>query len=237
MTGQISIVRGSYDAYGRDFQLNSGTLLFTGPPDINPTLNIEASYMGGGTLVYLDVKGTANEPQLILRSNPPLAQEDIVSVLIFGHPLNQINAGGASDQSNSAQAEAAAGSALGGYVSKGLRESGMDLGLDVVRVDATNTGGNRLTVGRYIGSKLFVSYGEPIQGNTVRVFDASYYLLPNLALVGETGYSSDSYVDLLCIYPLNKSASGTSPGFAPTSNQFLTPTQAIPFPQANPVSH
>jgi translocation and assembly module TamB len=237
MTGRISIVRGSYDAYGRDFLLNSGDILFTGPSDINPALNIEASYTGGGTVVYLDVKGTAREPQLTLRSDPALAQEDIISVLIFGHPLNQINAGGASDQTQSAQAEAAAGSVLGGYFSKSLRESGMNLGLDVVRVDASNTGGNRLTVGRYIGDRLFVSYGEPIQGNAVRVFDANYYLSSHWALVGETGASTDSYLDLLFRYPLNQPPSSHSTGFVPTGNPFLTPTQALPFPQANPISH
>jgi autotransporter translocation and assembly factor TamB len=237
MTGRMSIIRGSYDAYGRDFVLNSGDVLFTGPPEINPALNIEASYSGGGTQVYLDVKGTAKEPQVTLRSDPPLAQQDIVSVLIFGHPLNQINAGGASDQTQSEQAQAAAGSVLGGYLTKSLRESGMNLGLDVVRVDASNTGGNRLTVGRYIGDRLFVSYGQPIQGNAVRVFNANYYLSSHWALVGETGAGTDSFLDLLFRYPLNKPAQSKSTGFVPTSNPFLTPTQALPFPTANPVAH
>src|SRR6185437_15849721 len=44
LTGTIRIVRGTYDAYGRDFWMNSGDIVFTGPPDINPILNIRAQY-------------------------------------------------------------------------------------------------------------------------------------------------------------------------------------------------
>ena len=63
----------------------------------------------------------------------------------------------------------------------------------MVRVDSSNTGGNRLTVGRYIGQRLFVSYGQPLQENAGRVFDANYYLTTYWSMVGETGDNTDSF--------------------------------------------
>jgi hypothetical protein len=113
----------------------------------------------------------------------------------------------------------------------------MNLGLDVVRVDPTNTGGNRLTVGRYIGERLFVSYGQPVQGDATRVFDANYYLTTHWALVGETGPGIDTYADILFRYPLNPPKSAHSVGFAPTGTPIMAPIQALPFPQANPAAH
>ncbi len=219
MSGSISIVRGLYNIYGRDFTLNSGDIAFTGPPDINPLLNVRAQYQNGGTTVYLDVRGTASEPKLNLSSNPPLAPQDIISVLVIGQPLNQINPTPLqptvplpgqtlaqtktqpTQEKQSDQAAALAGNVIGSYVTGQLRNSGLNLGLDVVRVDAT-TEGDQLTVGRYIGSKLFVSYGQPINSQAAKVFDADYYLSRRWTLSGETG-TGDNHMDFLFRYPLN----------------------------------
>lgn len=202
MTGRIALVRGTYDAYGRNFVMDSGDIVFTGPPDINPLLNIRATYTSGGTVVYLDVKGDAKSPKLALSSNPPLPEQDIVSVLVVGRPLNEISSSSGTQTSSGDQAKALAGSVIGGYITKELRESGMDLGLDVIRVDPT-TQGSRLTVGRYIGEKLFVSYGQPLQGTAARVFDADYYISKRWTLEAQTGSAEDSHVDFQFRYPLN----------------------------------
>lgn len=212
LQGQIRIVRGTYDAYGRDFLLDSGDLVFTGPPTINPILNLRAKYPTGGTEVSLDVKGTAKEPLLTLSSNPPLPEQDIVSVLVVGKPLNQIGPTDPNGTSRAAQAAALAGNVIGGYITRELRESSMDLlSLDVVRVDPT-TQGSRLTIGRYIGDKLFVSYGQPLQSSVGRVFNADYYLNRRWTVAAQTGSGAqtgtsstdaDTHVDLEFRYPLN----------------------------------
>lgn len=204
MTGRISIMRGSYDAYGRDFLMDSGDIVFLGPPDINPALNLRAKYASGGTEVYLDVRGTLREPVLKLSSNPPLPEQDIISVLVVGRPLNQIGPT-QNGASRDAQAAAVAGNVIGGYITRELRQSGMDvLGLDVVRVEPT-TQGSRLMVGRYIGEKLFVSYGQPIQPTAGQVFDADYYLSKRWTLSAQTGSGAtgDTHMDLEFRYPLN----------------------------------
>ncbi len=210
--GSISIVRGSYDAYGRDFSLTSGDIAFTGPPEINPVLNIQAEYKSGGTIVYLDVKGTAKAPEIALRSNPPLAQQDIVSVLVLGRPLNQIRPDPAGPTTGSSgQAEALAGSVLSSMITRELRENGLNLGLDVVRIEPTTTG-NVLMVGRYIGTNLFVAYGQPLQATATRAYEASYYISQNWTMVGESGTPDtaqanptaiDNHLGLEFRYPLN----------------------------------
>jgi autotransporter translocation and assembly factor TamB len=113
MSGRIALVRGFYDAYGRSFEMDSGDIVFTGPPDINPTLNLRAKYSSGGTDIFLDVKGTAKKPELHLSSNPPLPEQDIISVLVLGTPLNQVgSATGGPETSKSQQAQALKASLL-----------------------------------------------------------------------------------------------------------------------------
>lgn len=205
LTGTIGIVRGFYDVYGRDFKLNSGNLVFTGPPEINPLLSIQAEYAAAGNTVYLNIGGSAKAPTLALTSNPPMDQEDIIAILVVGQPLSGYSGASSSGTATSNQASAAAlaGSVVGGYVANELRSSGLDLGLDVVRVQPGTSGGNVLTVGRYIGQKLFVSYGQPIQSQEGRLFNADYYLTSRWTLSGQSQAGGDSHMDMLFRYPLN----------------------------------
>ena len=83
LTGTIDSVRGTYNEFGRDFTIESGEIRFAGTPDIDPALNIEASYRSDPTVVYLDITGSLSQPKLALRSNPPLSEQDIISVVVF----------------------------------------------------------------------------------------------------------------------------------------------------------
>jgi autotransporter translocation and assembly factor TamB len=205
MTGRIAIVRGSYAAVGREFIMDSGDIVFTGPPGINPILNIRAKWSSGGVDVFLDVKGPLSELERPrFSSNPTMPEPDVLATLVYGRPLSEVGAnqtGGGTTKNQ--QAAALASSVVGGYLTKELRETGLDLGLDVVRVDPT-TQGSRLTVGRYVGEKLFLSYGQPLRGEATRVFNADYYISKRWTLEGQTGSAQDSFLDFQFRYPLNE---------------------------------
>lgn len=204
LRGQIGMVRGSYDAYGRDFIVESGDLVFTGGPEINPIMNVRAKYFGGGVDVYVDVKGRLKTPELRFSSNPPLPEQDIISVVIVGRPLNQIGPTQGDGTTRQQQAAALAGNVVGGYITRELRESGMNFGLDVVRVEPTVLG-SRLKIGRYFGEKLFVSYGQPLQPTAGQIVEADYYLTRRWTVSAQSGSgpAEDTHLDLEFRYPLN----------------------------------
>jgi len=208
LTGQIVSLRGTYDFYGREFVIESAQLKFTGEPGLNPLLNVAASYQSDPTIVYLNVTGPAKQPELKMRSIPPLPDQDIISVLVFGRPLSQLNTAGASGSTNQEMASLA-GSVLGSYLTKSLRQTGIrQLDLDVLNVQPTDQG-NRLIVGRYLTRNLFISYGQTIsQARGGKGFTADYYLGPHWMLEGEAGSPNMSHFDLLFRYPINGRASG-----------------------------
>ena len=216
LTGFIRSVRGSYNYFGRDFNIDSGEIRFTGAPGSTPLLNIEASYRRDPTVVYLDITGTAEKPELKLRSSPPLSEQDIMSVIVFGQPLNELRSKTGGQSTNQASMQAAGG-VLGSYLSKSLRKTGLEeLNFDVLNIQPTQEG-SQLTVGRYLTRKLFVSYGQAIRGSAEKSITADYFLTDKWTLQGASDSLQGNYMNLLFRYPLNRRSAAPDTPLLPTS--------------------
>jgi autotransporter translocation and assembly factor TamB len=93
LVGSVAAVRGNYNAFGRQFQVRSGTVDFVGTPGINPALSIEAVHrlrqQGGEPLeIVAELEGTLLAPRISLRSDSAvdISESDLISYLIFGRP-------------------------------------------------------------------------------------------------------------------------------------------------------
>jgi len=100
LVGSVNAVRGSYSAFGRAFQVRSGTVDFIGAPGINPRMDIEAVHrlrqQGGQPLdIIARLEGTLLAPRIRLTSagDPPIAESDLISYLIFGRPSYLLGSG------------------------------------------------------------------------------------------------------------------------------------------------
>ncbi len=119
MVGSLEAVRGSYTAFGRQFQVDGGTLRFLGTPGINPDLNITASNrvrsaQGDRFTITAAVTGTLVSPRIGLTSDQAgVTEDDLLSYLYFGRPTYALTTGQARDLG-------AAGTLLGSGVTLGL---------------------------------------------------------------------------------------------------------------------
>ena len=93
LVGSVAALRGNYNAFGRQFQVRSGTVDFVGTPGINPALSIEAVHrlrqQGGEPLeIVAELEGTLLAPRISLRSDAAvdISESDLISYLIFGRP-------------------------------------------------------------------------------------------------------------------------------------------------------
>jgi autotransporter translocation and assembly factor TamB len=207
LVGPLTLIRGSYDAYGKDFVIDSGDINFTGGSEINPIISIQANYRTPGYTVYLSVSGNLKPaPRLKFTSSPPLTEQEIISLLVTGRVSSSLSGTSGSDD----QAKAAAADVASSYLTRSLRESGLNLGLDVVRVTPSATG-TVWTVGRYLGPDLFVSYGQNPKDSASSVVNADYSLSKRWSLATQASSTSDTFVDLLFRYPLKRRESKPEP--------------------------
>ncbi|MFP3948578.1 MAG: translocation/assembly module TamB domain-containing protein, partial [Longimicrobiales bacterium] len=177
LTGELNAIRGTYSLYGRQFQVQEGTVEFVGTPGLNPTLAIQAvtrlrTAEQEPLNITASVTGTLAEPRVNLSSDaqPPIAESDLVSYLFFGRPTYDL---GSQNAAVVQQALGAGSSFLVGALGSVVQDVG--IGLDYLAVtQESNFGGGsgsstalgsvegavastQVEVGQYVTEDLFVS--------------------------------------------------------------------------------
>jgi translocation and assembly module TamB len=172
--GAVNTIRGSYDFQGRRFTiLRDGTIRFDGLDEFDPNLNIRTERLIQGVTTNVIVNGTLKQPEIVLSSIPPLEQADILSLIVFNQPVNQLGQG---QQVNLAhRARALATGAIAGQLASSI---GAALGVDVFEISTTpDTGaGAEFTIGQQVGQNLFVKLQQGIGDQSQTNFVLEYEL-------------------------------------------------------------
>jgi translocation and assembly module TamB len=137
VVGQLSLVRGSYDLFGRRLNLTRGTVQFDGerPPD--PRIDLEAQGQTQDITAVVKVTGTATKPEFAFTSDPVVPKDEVLARLLFGRDPGQLSV-----LQQLSLARAAAGQLSGGELSgfDPLSKMRNLLGLDVLEAGGTTTG-------------------------------------------------------------------------------------------------
>ncbi|MBC7210970.1 MAG: translocation/assembly module TamB domain-containing protein, partial [Pseudomonas sp.] len=105
--GELSLADGRYRQYGQNLTIRRARLLFAGPID-QPYLDIEAIRQVDDVIAGIRLSGSAEQPTTKVFSEPAMSQEQALSYLVLGRPLNS------SGEDNNMLAEAALGLGLMG---------------------------------------------------------------------------------------------------------------------------
>ena len=187
--GALKSRQGRYEFLTRSFKINEGEIQFQGRPEMNPDIYIlgetrQRLVDGGNATLQVIVGGTLLHPQISLESDAGLSEDDMLSYLAFGRPADGMSdlLGGEGGGSLEGQAR---GLVLGLAANRLKQSIGERLNLDVVEIDMGEEGNvTRVRVGKYIGSKLFVTYAQDISSPGTEV-TVEYELLPWLTLEAE----------------------------------------------------
>jgi hypothetical protein len=179
LLGELSALRGSHRVLGRSFELDGGTVNFIGRPGMNPDLNIQASTRvrrqdDAPFRVQADVGGSLLRPVVTLTTEETgLAEEDLVSYLVFGQPSGALGGSGRSQFGGTrgigTVAQGAAtfiGGAFANQFGTAIAQELGALSLDYVSVQqggaaqslgaGSFVGDTQVELGRYLGDDLFL---------------------------------------------------------------------------------
>ena len=182
LTGEVNTVRGIYQFQGRRFEiLRDGRIRFAGTEELDPQLESEARRVISGVETFVRVQGTLTQPELTFSSNPPLDQADILSLIVFNAPINELGEG---QQISLAQR---AGALAGGYLASGLAQSiGDALKLDEFEIQAQGERGlgPTLTIGEQIGGRTCFRMRQGFGAEQATEFILEYQIADYLRLQG-----------------------------------------------------
>ncbi len=139
------------------------------------------------------VGGTASKPTLQLKSQPELAQADILSLLLFGKTTGALgqNQQAGLQQRATKMATGAVAHQIGQAVanSMGLQSMGIELN------DVSSTG-PAVGAGHYLGQNTYVSASQPVGGTTGQKVSIQYFLMRWLSITTSTASDGSHEIDL-----------------------------------------
>jgi translocation and assembly module TamB len=167
--GEVNIDRGYYDFIGKRFKIEEGRIAFTGNEEINPALNLSATYTfrtetREKKTLTLSISGKARQPEIsFFMEGEKINEGDAVAYIMFGKSIGQLSAGRQEDLEATVEQESKTEMAkdlAANLVSAELtRLIGDQLNLDYVEIQ---TGAQwqtaSLMIGKYITPDLYVSY-------------------------------------------------------------------------------
>jgi outer membrane protein assembly factor BamA/autotransporter translocation and assembly factor TamB len=177
VTGRVQLMEaGQLFFNGKTFYIQRGVVNFVNAARIEPMVDLSAQTQTAGYTITMTVTGTPGKLTTNLVSDPPLARPDIISVLVFGQPLQNIR----NSEVNVAEQQAffyIAGG-LGGALSNQIQSA---TGIGEVRVDPSliageATPGARLTVGQKLTRALKVIYSMDLIDPNDRIWIGQYDL-------------------------------------------------------------
>lgn len=198
LLGEVRTVRGTYRAYGQRLDIEQGVVRFAGPYD-NPALDVLAIRPFTSHRVGVQIRGTAQAPQVRLYADPELPDSEKLAWLVLGRSAS----GGGAEAAVLQQAAIAllSGSSGGGLLDGlfGLDEiSVRGTGETTTNASGETVSGATVTLGKRLSNRLYVAYERSLAG-TLGTLSLFYDVSKRLTLRARTG--EDNAVDLIFTLP------------------------------------
>ncbi|MBM7037333.1 autotransporter assembly complex protein TamB [Vibrio ulleungensis] len=188
--GEVNIVDGAYRALGQDLVISEGKILFNGPAD-QPYLAVTAIRNPDNTqddvTAGVRVSGPADEPEVIIFSDPSMPQANALSYVLRGQNLDAESSGDAMTTALIGLSLARSGKVVG--------EIGEVFGVQDLQLDTEGSGDDsQVTVSGYILPGLQVKYGMGIF-ESIGEFTVRYRIAKDLYVEAVSG--ADNALDVL----------------------------------------
>lgn len=179
--GELRVVDGTFGAFGQRLEIETGRLIYTGGPLENPGLEIRAVRKVDEVTAGALVRGTLQQPEISIYSDPPMPRAEALSYLTLGKSLDELQSG---EQTTLDQAASSLALSGGGLIARDL---GRRLGFDEVSVTADDSdGGTSLVVSKYLGGGIYVSYGLGLF-DTMNTLRLRYQINQRLSMEAKSG--------------------------------------------------
>ncbi|HTW90729.1 MAG TPA: translocation/assembly module TamB domain-containing protein [bacterium] len=191
-SGELTSRQGTIYYLDHTLRVDSGSVTFNGIHTLNPDFNVEAEMpipaaagnQGLPNKITLALTGTLEQPSFAFSSDPPGWDE---SAIISYLTLSVTPGDASSFESRDAVTRLLSQRLLGYFQTQVAKRARGFVNLDYLEVESGLLTGTeaRVTVGKYVGRNLYVSYTQNFEGNLAPSFRVEYYINRKNELVAE----------------------------------------------------
>jgi translocation and assembly module TamB len=189
--GNLRSIDGTFEAYGRELDIERGTLIFSGPVD-EPLVDVRAirslRYEDKDIKVGVLLSGPLDRMQTRVFGEPAMSESDALSYLVLNRPLRRSN-----DVDSAELSTAAIALGLTNLI-PGSKDLSTKIGLDEVGVESDTGGETSVIAGKRINDKFYIRYAYGLFDRIGR-FVVRYDVGKGFSL--EAGSGEEQTIDLL----------------------------------------
>ncbi|AKU91695.1 hypothetical protein AKJ08_2082 [Vulgatibacter incomptus] len=202
-TGTARTLAGSLRVLGRPFVVEHAIVRWLDGPVDDPHLDVTGRYDAHEAVAWGDVSGTAKDPTIRLRSEPPMTESQVVMLILSGRsqlPGRLTTQFEIPVEPQETQVPGAAASALSTLLTTKVRQAlGPRIPLQVLTLE---TGGTQTQVeaGSYVARNLYLGYVRtflPEPGENTNELRAQYELSRTIGIQSRIGDAAAGGVDVI----------------------------------------
>lgn len=182
--GQIGLIRGTLDLFGRRLILTEADVTLAG--SLDPFVNIVATNdrrSSDDAEAFAIIRGPISDPEITFESNPQLPEDEVLARLLFGTSIENISP---LQAAQIAATVSGSGNILGG-VQQGL-------GLDDLSLTTDDSGATALTAGTYLTDTIYADVTSRSDGETE--FRLNLDLTDSITVTGKSDNTGESGVGI-----------------------------------------
>jgi translocation and assembly module TamB len=195
--GRVTITEGSATFNGEKFQLQHGEIYFSNPVRIQPNIDVTATTTVEDYNITINIQGSASRVTPTFRSDPPLSEQDIFSLLAMGRTQEEQQIYSAEQQQAgvNSTADSLLGGALNATISSRIQKlfGGGSVRIDPTFVSGVGNATARITVEEPISREATLTYATNVNSTAEQLIQGEWRLTPNfsvLAVRDESGVFS-----------------------------------------------
>jgi translocation and assembly module TamB len=187
LLGSVQITEGNALIAGTRYELQRGTISFTNPVRIEPSIDLSATAHVSDYDITLGLHGTPTKMSMTYRSDPPLPEADVVALLALGRSGDQQRLYTQQQEQEGANptTDALLGGALNATVSSRVQKL---FGAGSVKIDPNYLGalGNstsRIIVEEQVGKDLTLTYATNVDTTQQQLLQAEIAINRHVSLL------------------------------------------------------
>jgi len=185
--GRVTVTEGTATFNGEKFELQHGEIYFSNPVRIQPVLDITASTSVENYTITIALQGSTSKLTPTFRSEPPLSEQDIFSLLAMGRTQEeqQIYSTEQSQAGVNSTADSLLGGALNATISNRIQKlfGGGSVRIDPTFVSGVGNATARITVQEPISKNATLTYATNVNSTAEQLIQGEWRMTPNFSVV------------------------------------------------------
>ncbi len=185
VSGRAQVKEGTVTFQKKTFEVKKGVIDFVNPYKTEAEIDIESQAQIRSWKINLGIKGTPDNLDITLTSQPSETNADILSLILFGRTAQELTAGEGGAQRTTGQIMA---EMIADTLGEDIKKS---TGLDILQLetndssDGQNAAGVKVTVGKHLSDRMTVKYAlDTKDGEITQTAITEYKLLEHILVSG-----------------------------------------------------